>query len=81
MLPLTNATLPYAVKIANKGWKEAALSDHGIKTGLNIVNGKVTYKGVADAFTLDFSSERSIAVSKKQRNCPIVSSNSVIINH
>ncbi len=54
-MALTNATLPYALKIADKGWKQAALSDHGIKTGLNIVGGKVTFKGVADAFGLEYT--------------------------
>lgn len=54
-MALTNATLPYAVEIANKGWKKSALENHGIKTGLNIVHGKVTYKGVADAFGLDYT--------------------------
>ncbi|WP_136805596.1 alanine dehydrogenase [Desulfosediminicola flagellatus] len=54
-MALTNATLPYAVEIANKGWKKSAQDNHGIKTGLNIVHGKVTYKGVADAFDLDFT--------------------------
>jgi alanine dehydrogenase len=54
-MALTNATLPYAVQIANKGWKLAAQENHGVKTGLNIVHGKVTYKGVADAFGLDYT--------------------------
>lgn len=54
-MALTNATLPYAVQIANKGWKQAAKDNHGVKTGLNIVQGKVTYKGVADAFSLDYT--------------------------
>lgn len=54
-MALTNATLPYAVQIANKGWKKAAQDNHGVKTGLNIVEGKVTYKGVADAFGLDYT--------------------------
>jgi alanine dehydrogenase len=54
-MALTNATLPYAVQIANKGWKQAALSNHGIKTGLNMVAGKVTYRGVADAFGLEYT--------------------------
>lgn len=54
-MALTNATLPYAVQIANMGWKKAAQSNHGIKTGLNIVGGKVTYKGVADAFGLKYT--------------------------
>ncbi len=54
-MALTNATLPYAVQIANKGWKKAAQDNHGVKTGLNIVQGKVTYKGVADAFSLEYT--------------------------
>ncbi|WP_031482660.1 alanine dehydrogenase [Maridesulfovibrio frigidus] len=53
-MALTNATLPYAVQIANKGWKQAAIDNNGVKTGLNIVEGNVTYKGVADAFDLEF---------------------------
>ncbi len=53
-MALTNATLPYAVQIANKGWKQAAMDNYGIKTGLNMVNGKVTYKGVAEAFDLEY---------------------------
>jgi alanine dehydrogenase len=54
-MALTNATLPYALQIADKGWKQAAIENHGIKTGLNIVNGMVTFKGVADAFNLDYT--------------------------
>jgi alanine dehydrogenase len=54
-MALTNATLPYAVQIANKGWKQAARDNYGIKTGLNIVNGLVTFKGVADAFGLEYT--------------------------
>jgi len=54
-MALTNATLPYALQIANKGWKQAAIDNHGIKTGLNIVDGLVTFKGVADAFNLDYT--------------------------
>jgi len=53
-MALTNATLPYAVKLANQGWKQAALSDSGIKEGLNIVFGQVCYAGVSEAFGLDF---------------------------
>ena len=51
-LALTNATLPYAIKLANKGWKQACLDDESLKKGLNVINGKVVYKGVADAFNL-----------------------------
>ncbi len=54
-LALTNATLPYAVEIAKKGWKKAMQESTEIKLGANIVNGKVTYKAVADAFGLDYT--------------------------
>ena len=54
-LALTNATLPYAVKIANKGWKKAMKENPDIRLGANIVLGKVTFKGVADAFGLPFT--------------------------
>ena len=49
-LALNNATLPYAVEIANKGWKNAMLENAEIKRGANVVEGKVTYQGVAEAF-------------------------------
>ncbi|MEJ2284547.1 MAG: alanine dehydrogenase [Desulfobacterales bacterium] len=55
-LALTNATLPYAVEIANKGWKKAMKQNPEIKLGANIVKGKVTYKGVAEAFGLKYTS-------------------------
>lgn len=54
-LALTNATLPYALQIANKGWQQAARDNNEIKPGLNVVAGKVTCKGVADAFNLEFT--------------------------
>ena len=54
-LALTNATLPYAVEIANKGWKQAMRENTEIKLGANVVNGKVTYKGVAEAFNIDYT--------------------------
>jgi len=50
---LTNATLPYAVEIANKGWKKAIKENAEIKPGVNVARGKVVYKGVADAFGLE----------------------------
>ena len=59
-LALTNATLPYAVEIANKGWKKAMKQNPEIKLGANVVKGKVTYKGVADAFGLKFTSIESL---------------------
>ena len=49
---LTNATLPYAVKIANQGWQKIGRENSGIRAGLNVVCGKVTYAGVAKAFDL-----------------------------
>ena len=52
-LALTNATLPYAVKLANHGWQEACRRDSALKLGLNIVKGKIVYAGVAEAFGLE----------------------------
>ncbi len=54
-IALTNATLPYTVEIANKGWKRAMQENDEIKPGANIVNGKVTYKAVAEAFGLAYT--------------------------
>ena len=48
---LTNATLPYAVQIANKGWRKACTDNHPLALGLNTWNGGITCGGVADAFT------------------------------
>ena len=53
-LALTNATLPNAINIANKGWKQACKEDETLRKGLNVVNGKVVYKGVAEAFNLPY---------------------------
>jgi alanine dehydrogenase len=49
-LALNNATLPYAVEIANKGWRKAMKENSEIKLGANVVQGHVTYEGVAEAF-------------------------------
>ena len=54
-IALTNATLPYAVEIADKGYVRAAKENEEILTGINILNGKITYKGVSDAFNLSFT--------------------------
>jgi len=54
-MALTNATLPYAVEIANKGWKAAMKGNTEIKLGANVINGRITYKAVADAFGLDYT--------------------------
>ena len=50
---LTNVTIPYAVALANKGWKQAMLDDHALALGLNVHDGKVTYPAVAESFGLD----------------------------
>ena len=54
-LALTNATLPYALQLAEKGWQKACRENNELKLGLNIVNGKVVYQGVADAFGLEYT--------------------------
>ena len=54
-LALTNATLPYALKLADKGWREACKADPGLADGVNVVGGKVTFKGVAEAWGLDYT--------------------------
>lgn len=51
-IALTNATLPYALTLADDGWKKACKERNDLKLGLNIVEGSVVYKGVADAFNL-----------------------------
>ena len=53
-LALTNATLPYALQIANKGWHRAMKENPEIKVGANVIKGKVTFKGVSDAFGLEY---------------------------
>lgn len=54
-LALTNATLPYALQIANKGWEKACRDNEEIALGVNIVDGKVTYRAVAEAFDLAYT--------------------------
>ena len=53
-MALTNATLRYAIALADKGWKKACKDDPALYRGLNIVNGKVTFKAVADVFGLEY---------------------------
>ena len=53
-LALTNATLRYAVALADKGWQQACKDDPSLAKGLNIVEGKVTFKAVADVFGLPY---------------------------
>ncbi len=53
-LAITNNTLPYALKIANKGYKQALLEDKALLKGLNVIDGKITNKGIAEAFNLKY---------------------------
>ena len=53
-LALTNATLRYALALADKGWRQACKDDPALYKGLNIVNGKVVFKAVADVFGMKY---------------------------
>ena len=52
---LTNATVRQGLDLANKGWKQACKEDNSLKLGLNIINGKVVYKAISEAFNLKYS--------------------------
>ncbi|MDE6198909.1 MAG: alanine dehydrogenase, partial [Muribaculaceae bacterium] len=54
-LALTNATLPYALRLADKGWREACKADKGLAEGVNIVDGKITYAAVAEAWDMPYT--------------------------
>lgn len=51
---LTNVTIPYAMALANKGWKKACQEDKSLEFGLNVISGDITYKDVAEAFKLPY---------------------------
>lgn len=51
---LSNSTIPYMLALANKGYKQAMLDDPALLKGLNMINGKLTIKAVADTFSLDY---------------------------
>ena len=59
-IALTNATLPYAIDLAEKGWKKACHDNAALKLGLNVVGGKVVYQGVAEAFGLDYTAVEEV---------------------
>jgi len=61
---LTNATLPYALTLARHGWRQGARQDPGISNGINIVLGKVTCQGVAEAFGLECTSIEEILAAQ-----------------
>jgi alanine dehydrogenase len=54
-LALTNATLPYAIQLADKGWKKAAQENSDLVPGLNVIQGDVVYKAVAEAFNMPYT--------------------------
>ncbi len=56
-LALNHSVLPYALAIANMGWKQALLADQGLRDGLNICHGEVTHSGVASSLALPFNGE------------------------
>jgi alanine dehydrogenase len=54
-LALTNATLPYAIQLADKGWKKAAQENSDLLPGLNVIQGDIVYKAVAEAFNMPYT--------------------------
>lgn len=54
-LALTNATLPYALQLADKGWEAACRQNEELKKGLNVVAGKIVYQGVSEAWNLAYT--------------------------
>lgn len=54
-LALTNATIPYALLLADKGWRKACAERKDLRLGLNVVEGKVVFKGVSDAWGLPYT--------------------------
>lgn len=54
-LALTNATLPYALRLADMGWRDACKADKGLAEGVNIVDGKITFKAVAEAWEMPYT--------------------------
>ena len=61
-LALTNATLPYAIQLANKGWQQACKDNADLRLGLNVVNGKIVYEGVSQAFNLEYTPVSEVLV-------------------
>ena len=59
-LALNKVTLPYLVRLANKGYRKALIEDKNFLAGLNIHKGQVTYKAVADAFGHEYIDPSSL---------------------
>jgi alanine dehydrogenase len=65
-LALTNATLPYALALAGKGWKKACTDDRALKLGVNVVDGHIVYAGVAEAFGMECRSVDDFLLGPKK---------------
>jgi alanine dehydrogenase len=63
-LALTNATLPYALQLANKGWRRAVQDNSALMKGVNVVDGRVTYRAVAESFNLDYTDPAELLVAE-----------------
>lgn len=59
-IALTNSTLPFALQLADKGWKKACADNEVLRKGLNVVDGKVVYKGVSEAFGLPYTPLKAV---------------------
>jgi alanine dehydrogenase len=59
-LALTNATFPYAKRLARHGWRRACKDDHALFLGLNVIEGQVVYPGVAEAFGLPLADPQTV---------------------
>jgi alanine dehydrogenase len=64
-LALTNATLPYAVALASRGWRRACAADPALRAGVSVAGGKVTHAGVSEAFGLDLTNVQDVLVGPK----------------
>jgi alanine dehydrogenase len=58
-IALTNATLPYALMLANQGYEAAIRNSNELRLGLNVIDGSITYQGVADAFGMKYEDSYS----------------------
>ena len=63
-IALTNSTLPYALRLAEKGWQKACAENEELRKGLNVVQGKVVYQGVSDAFDLPFTPVQEVLMEE-----------------
>src|SRR5438132_3592621 len=54
-IALTNATLPYSLQLANKGWKKACQDNNELRLGLNVIDGEIVYEAVAQAFGMQYT--------------------------